>query len=253
MLKPLAAIAVVSFTMFSCASSNDAMDTTAMNDDTSMSETQTMAGDDQVSSNDTQSAQTESYSSTDVSGGDLSISEMTLTNDEDIDEMFGDIEETEQYDILELVDKSSNLSTFSKLIKAAELEPALQTGGPFTVFAPTNEAFANLPAGELENLLKPENKMELRQVLASHFLAAKVSSAQFNNNQRIGLSDDQEIVIGVANAGTGAGTAAAANNITIGGATIVKPNVEASNGMVHVVDAIIQPTATSTGAGGGMR
>lgn len=230
MLKPLAAIAVVSFTMFSCASSTDTMDSTAMDDTTTMSETQTMAGDDQVQYNDTQVSAGDTDISTDMSA-------ISTTNEESVGDMFGSIDDTKQHGILDLASQSSNLSTFSRLLRAAEMEVVLQGEGPFTVFAPTNEAFANLPSGKLEYLMKAENKIELREMLAAHFLAAKVSTAQFNSSQRIGLSDNQEIVIGVEN-----------NAVTIGGANIVKPNVEASNGMIHVVDAIIQPT--STGAGG---
>lgn len=242
-LKPLAAMAVISFTMFSCASSTDTSASTAMDDSTTMSETQTMGGNEQTGYNSTTTTtpgQTSGTDATTSTSGAMDVSSLSMTNEESLSEMFEKVDDTKQLSLVELAEKSSNLSTFAKLVKAAEIDLVLQQGdNEFTVFAPTNEAFANLPAGNLEHLTKPENKVELRQLLAPHFLGAKVSSAQFTSNQRIGLSDDQEIVIGV----TGTGN----NNITVGGANIVRPNIEASNGIIHVIDAIIQPTAVTPG------
>ncbi len=238
-LKPLAAIAVISFTMFSCASSTDTSASTAMDDSTTMSETQTMGGNEQTGTDNTTTTMP-GQTGTDAmsSASSFDVSSLSMTNEESLTEMFEKVEDTKQYGLIELAEQSSNLSTFAKLVKAAEIDMVLQQGdSEFTVFAPTNEAFANLPAGNLEHLMKPENKVELRQLLAPHFLGAKVTSAQFTGNQRIGLSDEQEIVIGV----TGTGN----NNITVGGANIVKPNVEASNGIIHVIDALIQPSAVS--------
>ncbi|WP_241739128.1 fasciclin domain-containing protein [Pontibacter beigongshangensis] len=239
MLKPLAAIAVISMTMFSCASSNDQMNSTAM-DDTTTSETQRMAGTDEQMDQTHQTDMNSDMARTETATGsdsvryesDVRSGGLVLTDDIAYSDMFDEIEDTKQMGVLELARTSSNLSTFIKLVEQADMASALETEGPFTVFAPTNEAFAALPEGKLEYLMKPENKAELIQTLQSHFLGADVSSVQFSSTQRIGAGDDKYIPIDVT-----------ANTTTIGGATIVKPDVKASNGVIHVVDAIITPVA----------
>ncbi|WP_187270008.1 fasciclin domain-containing protein [Pontibacter qinzhouensis] len=221
--------------MFSCASSTDQMDSTAM-DDTTMSETQTMAGtDDQMSGTDTSTEMTGTEATaagaTESLAG-ISSESLAMTDDISYGDMFDEIDDTRQMGVLELAKSNGNLSTFVALVEHAEMATALDAEGPFTVFAPTNKAFAALPSGKLEYLMKPENKAELIQTLQSHFLGADVSSAQFSSTQRIGAGDNMYIPIDVT-----------ANTTTIGGATIVKPDVKASNGVIHVVDGIIMPVA----------
>ncbi|MCC9168510.1 fasciclin domain-containing protein [Pontibacter harenae] len=225
---PIAAIAVAATTLFGCASSQDSRTNTTVMQGTSMSQTQTMGGD-------VTTDNTEEISAT--RNVTIPAPPLSLTNTEDIDDMFESAESTEAYDLLALVRMSDNLSTFVALAEAAELDVILKREGPFTVFAPTNEAFSTLSQTELEYLRNPANKMKLRAMLESHVLPSKVNSLQFNNSTRIQGARGRTIPV----------TVTTANTIGIGGATIVKPNIEASNGIIHVVDAIIVPTETDAG------
>lgn len=215
-LNPLAVAAIFSLSLFSCASSDKMSDSTAMEESTTMSETETMAGD------------VEEDADVDV---DAEMdTEMDMDADMNYDEMFNDIANTKQYNIVALAQTNPNLSTFVSLVQAAGLADVLQGEGPYTVFAPTNAAFSKLPKEKLDMLMKPENKAELIKVLQLHVLPSKVSTMQFQDNQRIQAADNKYINIAVDNT---------ANNISIGGAHIVKPDVEASNGLLHVVDGVI--------------
>ncbi len=191
------------------------MDTTTMTETESVAVTEPMEGDFQVQ-----------YEAETRSGG------LVLTDEIPYHDMFEEIENTESYNLLALAGTSSNLSTFVELLRTTGMMAALEAGDrSFTLFAPTNEAFAALPAGKLEYLLKPENRVELIDLLNAHILPSEVSSAQFNSSQRITLEDGRIVPITVNN-----------QTITIGGATVVKDNIEASNGVIHVVDAIVTPT-----------
>jgi uncharacterized surface protein with fasciclin (FAS1) repeats len=220
MLKPIAAVVVASFTIFGCARHDRGMDTTA-SESATMSETETMAGDD-VYTDDAMDTRTD----------DMDVAGMSMTDEESYNDMFNAIDDTKQHDILDLATQSSNLSTFARLIEVANLGAALRTEGPFTIFAPTNEAFAELPGGKLEYLMQPENREELVNILQAHVLPARVLSSQFTSAQRIGTPDGKQILIDTDQA----------RGVTIGGAPIVRANVEASNGIIHVVNRIVTPT-----------
>lgn len=234
-MKPLAAIALVAFTMTGCASSNDTVDdTTAM--DTTMSETQDMSGTTE-SSPTANNAATTPYSYDIVVMADPSDTfESIFTNTDDpveYDEMFEDIEDTEAHDVLALARTNPNLSTFVKLIEITNLEDDLQRIEGFTVFAPTNEAFAKIPRAKLEMLLMPGNKAILSRLLQAHVLPSEVYASQLTSSHIIELSEDRHIPIDVSMGGS---------MVTVGGATILRPNIEAKNGMIHVVDRVIVPT-----------
>lgn len=217
-------VALAAAMLFGCATSNDSMqDTTAMDDDMTMSETQTMAGDTETTYDydvvaDPSDTFTEIFSNT--------------TDTEDYNDMFSDIDDTEQYDALTLAKKSPNLSTFVTLIEKAELVDDLERVEKFTLFAPTNAAFAKLPKEKLEMLLMPDNKAKLMQVLQAHVLPTEVSSLQLQNNTRIQMSNDSYIPVESGMNGT---------DIRIGGAQVVRSNIEASNGTIHVLDSVIMP------------
>ena len=210
MLKPLVAVFAAGF-MYSCASSNDAMDTTAMDETTTMSETTTMAGND---------ATTETEVTTE-----------TTTTDMDTASAMGATGETSTMAILDAARTKSEISTFMELVQAANISKAFEQGGEFTIFAPSNEAFEQLPAGQLEYLKKPENRNELIQILQAHIISGKVMTSQLQANQRIQVGQDDYIE--VASAGT------APNAFTIGGANIVDSDIEANNGVIHVVDRVL--------------
>ncbi len=213
--KPAALVLAAGF-MYSCASSNESMETTAMDETTTMSQTETMAGDDATTM--------ETEVSTDVTTTDTDMRTST--------EM-GATAETSSMTILDAANTRSDISTFMELVQAANISSAFQQDSEFTIFAPTNEAFEKLPAGQLEYLKKPENRNELIQVLQAHIIANKVTTAQMQANQRIQISDNDYIEIGTL------GTGATPADFTIGGASIVEPNIEASNGVIHVVDRVL--------------
>jgi uncharacterized surface protein with fasciclin (FAS1) repeats len=114
-------------------------------------------------------------------------------------------------------------------IKAAGLVETLQGKGPFTVFAPTDEAFAKLPAGTVEDLLKPENKEKLVAILTYHVVPGKVMAADVKTMDAKTVQG-QSVKIVVADAG-----------VTIDGAKVVQTDVPAENGVIHVIDAVILP------------
>ena len=212
MLKPLAAVFAAGF-LYSCASTNDSMDATAMDETTTMSETTTMAGDD---------ATTETEVTTDTNA---STTEMETSSTMDA------TAETSSMAILDAAGTKSEISTFMELVQAANISKAFEQEGEFTIFAPNNEAFEQLPAGQLDYLKKPENRNELIQVLQAHIISGKVTTAQLQSNQRIQVGQDDYIE--VASAGSNP------NAFTIGGANIVESNIEANNGVIHVVDRVL--------------
>ena len=222
------AIAFASTTLFSCASSDEMNDTTAMDDTTTMSETQVMGGEtDDMDDAEGVVVETEVV----VPVATIPLATLSLTNSEELSDMFESIDETEQYNLMDLAKKSPNLSTFAYLAEAAGINDDLMRDGDFTLFAPTNEAFSKLSKQDLEMLLLPENRAKLTAILQAHVLPSEVASTQFNSTQRITLSDNRYLPI-----------TTSGNNVIIAGATIVVPNVEASNGMLHVVDRVIIPS-----------
>lgn len=123
----------------------------------------------------------------------------------------------------------ANFSTLVAALKAADLVSTLDTGGPFTVFAPTNDAFAKLPAGTLESLLKPENKEQLKGILLYHVVSGKVTAADV-----VKLSEAKTVQGKSAPISTEGG-------VSIAGAKVVKTDIAASNGVIHVIDTVILP------------
>jgi len=132
-------------------------------------------------------------------------------------------------DLVAVAGSADNFKTLVAAIKAAGLVETLQGKGPFTVFAPTDEAFAKLPAGTVEDLLKPENKEKLVAILTYHVLSGKVMAADVKTMEAKTVQG-QSVEIVVADAG-----------VTVNGAKVVKTDVPAENGVIHVIDAVILP------------
>jgi uncharacterized surface protein with fasciclin (FAS1) repeats len=133
-------------------------------------------------------------------------------------------------DIVDTAVASGSFNTLAKALAAADLVQTLKGAGPFTVFAPTDEAFAKLPAGTLDTLLKPENKAKLQRILTYHVVAGKVTAADaVKLHSAKAVSGD---TIAIASNGGG---------VTVGGAHVVKTDIGASNGIIHVIDAVILP------------
>ena len=131
-------------------------------------------------------------------------------------------------DIVDVAAGNENFSTLVAAVKAAGLVDTLKGKGPFTVFAPTNEAFAKLPAGTVEDLLKPENKGKLVAVLTYHVVAGKVMAADVKAGE-------------VATVQGSKATIATDGGVTIDGAKVVTADVAADNGVIHVIDTVILP------------
>lgn len=136
----------------------------------------------------------------------------------------------QESDIVTLAVGNENLSTLVAAVKAAGLVETLQSEGPFTVFAPTNAAFAALPAGTLENLLKPENKDQLVAILTYHVLSGDVRSKDLKDGQMAKTVQGSDIKVSLSDKGA-----------MINNAMVVAADVNASNGVVHVIDKVILP------------
>ena len=133
-------------------------------------------------------------------------------------------------DIVDTAVAAGSFKTLAKALDAAGLAETLKGEGPFTVFAPTDEAFAQLPAGTLESLLKPENKAKLQRVLTYHVVPGKVMASQVVNlKSATAVSGD---TIAIASAGGG---------VTVDNARVLETGIAASNGVIHVIDAVILP------------
>ena len=136
---------------------------------------------------------------------------------------------------MDIVDTAANAGTFETLIaaaKAAGLAGALKGEGPLTVFAPTDDAFGALPAGTIESLLKPENKDQLATILKYHVIAGKVGSGALADGARLETLAGIDAVISQTEKG-----------FNIENARIVATDIDASNGVVHVIDRVILPPA----------
>ena len=133
-------------------------------------------------------------------------------------------------DIVDTAVAAGSFRTLAKALQAAGLVDTLKGRGPFTVFAPTDDAFAKLPAGTLENLLKPENKAQLTAILTYHVVPGKVTAAQVTKMTSTPTVNGQELTI-----------AANGRSVMVGQATVVKADVQASNGVIHVIDQVMLP------------
>jgi uncharacterized surface protein with fasciclin (FAS1) repeats len=132
----------------------------------------------------------------------------------------------------DIVDVAVNAGTFNTLVaavSAADLVATLQSKGPFTVFAPTDEAFAALPAGTVENLLKPENKGQLIAVLTYHVISGKVMSTDLVDDMQASTLQGSSVTIDLD------------NGVMVEGANVVAADIEATNGVIHVIDSVLLP------------
>ncbi|MEX0366776.1 MAG: fasciclin domain-containing protein [Ruegeria sp.] len=132
-------------------------------------------------------------------------------------------------DIVDTAVEAGSFSTLVAAVQAADLVDTLKGEGPFTVFAPTDDAFAALPEGTVEDLLKPENKDQLVAILTYHVVPSKVMSGD--------LSDDMT----AATVQGGTVTIDLDNGVMVNDATVVTADVEAENGVIHVIDKVILP------------
>lgn len=136
-------------------------------------------------------------------------------------------------DIVDVAVANGSFNTLAAALKAADLVGVLKGEGPFTVFAPTDEAFAKLPAGTVEELLKPENKEKLQAVLTYHVVAGKVAAADVVKLSSATTVNGADVSISVDG-----------GNVGINDSTVVMADVMASNGIIHVVDTVLLPPSS---------
>jgi uncharacterized surface protein with fasciclin (FAS1) repeats len=133
-------------------------------------------------------------------------------------------------DIVDTAVAAGSFKTLAAALQAAGLVDTLKGKGPFTVFAPTDEAFAKLPAGTVEDLLKPENKEKLVAILTYHVVPGKVLAAQVTKMNSAKTVNGQSLTI-TANNGT----------VMVDNAKVVKTDILCSNGVIHVIDSVVLP------------
>ena len=133
-------------------------------------------------------------------------------------------------DIVDTAVEAGSFKTLAAALTAAGLVDTLKSGGPFTVFAPTDEAFEKLPAGTLDDLLKPENKAKLSAILTYHVVPGKVMAKDV-----VGLSSAKTVN------GKELGIATKDGKVTVDNATVIKTDIECSNGVIHVIDSVVLP------------
>ena len=132
--------------------------------------------------------------------------------------------------IVENAVNSSDHTTLVAAVQAAGLAETLSGTGPFTVFAPTNAAFNKLPAGTVDNLVKPENKEQLTKILTYHVVPGALRAADLKDGQKLKTVQGQELTVKIVN-----------GTVTIDGATVSIADVISSNGVTHVIDGVIMP------------
>lgn len=133
-------------------------------------------------------------------------------------------------DIVDTAVEAGQFKTLVAAVEAAELVETLKGDGPFTVFAPTDDAFAKLPEGTVENLLKPENKDKLVAILTYHVVPGKIMSGDI-----AGKTAEVETVQG------GKLAVDAMDGVKVDAAEVIKADIETSNGVIHVIDTVVLP------------
>ena len=138
-----------------------------------------------------------------------------------------------QLDIVDTALSSGNFSTLAAALGAAGLIGALKSEGPFTVFAPTDDAFAKIPPQALSELLQPENKAKLSAILTYHVVPGKVSAHEVANLDSATTLQGQTLKI------------SKQDGVKINDAKVIAPDVEATNGVIHVIDTVLMPATAA--------
>lgn len=136
-------------------------------------------------------------------------------------------------DVVVVAKNAGDLMSFIAAVEAAGLLEKLQGQGPFTIFAPTDEAFAQLAEGDVEELLAPANRAKLAGILAYHVVPGKIMSADLKTMKATNVSG-QDLAIEVEG-----------GVVTVDGATVVKADLDATNGVIHTIDRVLEPTAAA--------
>lgn len=133
-------------------------------------------------------------------------------------------------DVVDIAIGSPDHTTLVQAVTAAGLVETLKGAGPFTVFAPTNAAFNALPAGTVDGLLKPESKDALTKILTYHVVSGSVKAADLKDGQKVKTLQGEELTVSIKD-----------GKVMINGANVTAADLEGSNGVVHVIDAVLMP------------
>jgi len=142
-------------------------------------------------------------------------------------------DDVSQKDVVKVAMGSKDHSTLVAAVKQADLVTSLSNAGPFTVFAPTNAAFDQLPAGTVESLMKDEKKADLQDILQYHVTTSSLKTEFLTDGMNIGMVNGGSVTVSVKD-----------GKIMLNGKATIIASVPASNGMVHVIDAVLIPPAT---------
>lgn len=144
----------------------------------------------------------------------------------------GSVSAVSAADIVDTAVSAGSFNTLVTAVKAAGLVETLKGDGPFTVFAPTDEAFAALPEGTVENLLKPENRDKLVSILTYHVVPGKVMASDVNAKKLdVATVEGSKVSIN------------GMSGVSVDNARVIKANIETDNGVIHVIDAVILPNS----------
>lgn len=164
----------------------------------------------------------------DTVAADSKMAETEMKKEEGV--MVGGANMVASKNIVENAAASSDHTTLVAAVKAAGLAETLSGPGPFTVFAPTNEAFDKLPKGTVETLLKPEMKGDLTSILTYHVVPGALRAADLKDGQKLKTVQGQELTVSVKD-----------GKVMVDGATVTIADVISSNGVTHVIDAVVTP------------
>jgi uncharacterized surface protein with fasciclin (FAS1) repeats len=139
-------------------------------------------------------------------------------------------DDVSEKDVVKVAAASPDHTTLVAAVKQAELVDALSNAGPFTVFAPTNEAFSKLPAGTVEGLMKPDKKADLQNILQYHVSTSSLRTDLLKNMQSLGMVNGSKLAISVKD-----------GRVVLNGDASIVASIKASNGMVHVIDKVLLP------------
>ncbi len=144
--------------------------------------------------------------------------------------MAGGAGTAQEKNIVDTAAAAGSFNTLVKAVQAADLTSTLEGPGPFTVFAPTDQAFAKLPAGTLETLMKPENKEKLRAILTYHVVAGDLDASEVAKLHSVKTVEGADLKIVNKN-----------GSVMVDNAKVVKADIRTSNGIIHVIDAVMLP------------
>lgn len=135
-------------------------------------------------------------------------------------------------DVVKVAVGSKDHTTLVAALKQADLVTSLSNAGPFTVFAPTNEAFNKLPAGTVEGLMKDDKKADLQNILQYHVTVSSIKAENLTDGQTLGMVNGDNVTVSVKD-----------GKVTLNGTAHIIASIPASNGMIHVIDAVLLPPA----------